>query len=879
MFEFLNPGFLAAGAALVSLPILIHLINRLRFKRVRWAAMEFLLKSQKRNRRRLIIEQLLLLALRCLLVLLSVLLVSRYLFAFFQPQNTLHVVLLDDTLSMSDQWKKEGETYNCFQVGKSLITAEIAKYAAQARTAQRLVLIQATDPDTVRFDQRLDDQSIGSLQRILAETECTPLHAGLQRGLEAAQAIFGRNALDRRILHVVSDFRQRDWAEPDAAGLTRVLESMAQTGVKINLIDTAEPQRAELQNTVQFHDNLAVVDLHAQARVVAKDVPVEFVVAVQNFSASERANVRVTVKVNGEQRAEGSLTMQSVPPGQTTQTFTVSFPQLGFNQITANLENEDAGLTADNTNYAVVEVRKQVPVLLVDGSGPAGLSSGGDTYHLQALFSAARSYQVVPRGTQELEQPNLDQYPSIYLLNVRSFSPKAIQNLENYVRDGGSVAFFLGDRVDPVHYNDKLYAGGKGLFPAPLADRTFPPLSDPELQPDLFDGQPKIFLRSESHPITAKVYKYRDRFFKYLPIRRYFPVLKSKWAPEPGRVEELITLPNQRAVGEYAGEAQEILDQLSALSRQEGYAKYAPGLQLHSRAIRDTLTGKQLYELSNALEAFLQDRGDASDPKRPNLVEMWEQPDLKSLRSRIARFRERVQLGDPLLIAAAYGKGRVVAFLSTAGRAWNDWGGGSLASSTYPMVMGELQRWLIGTGSEAELTVGTPLEIQLDNARYEPRMHRFFQPEPKDNEAAAPPVDLKEQTGTTSGGRLTFLFEEARRPGMYRFELARRVEEGNAASPTKPETRAFAFNVDPREGDLRRAARDDLERTAPGAKLRTPGSGWAAELADRRSDLSESGWLFLLFLLVLLAEQALAVYLSFHLRGDVATPTPQPVAA
>src|SRR5262249_30493918 len=248
MFEFLNPGFLAAGAALVSLPILIHLINRLRFKRVRWAAMEFLLKSQKRNRRRLIIEQLLLLALRCLLVLLCVLLVSRYLFAFFQPQNTLHVVLLDDTLSMSDQWKKEGETYNCFQTAKALITGEIAKYATQARTAQRLVLIHATDPDTVRFDQRLDHQSVSALQRSLAEAECTSLHAGLQRGVEAAQSIFGRNALDRRILHIVSDFRQRDWAEPDAAGLTRVLESMAQTGVKINLIDTADPQRGELQN-------------------------------------------------------------------------------------------------------------------------------------------------------------------------------------------------------------------------------------------------------------------------------------------------------------------------------------------------------------------------------------------------------------------------------------------------------------------------------------------------------------------------------------------------------------------------------------------------------------------------------------------------------
>src|SRR6185312_12506896 len=54
---FANPGFLAAGGALVSAPIIIHLINRMRFKRLRWAAMEFLLKAQKRTRKRLIIEK------------------------------------------------------------------------------------------------------------------------------------------------------------------------------------------------------------------------------------------------------------------------------------------------------------------------------------------------------------------------------------------------------------------------------------------------------------------------------------------------------------------------------------------------------------------------------------------------------------------------------------------------------------------------------------------------------------------------------------------------------------------------------------------------------------------------------------------------------
>ena len=56
----------AAGAA--SLPIIIHLLNRKRFRVVTWAAMRFLLAAQRKNTRRMRLEQLILLAVRTLLV-------------------------------------------------------------------------------------------------------------------------------------------------------------------------------------------------------------------------------------------------------------------------------------------------------------------------------------------------------------------------------------------------------------------------------------------------------------------------------------------------------------------------------------------------------------------------------------------------------------------------------------------------------------------------------------------------------------------------------------------------------------------------------------------------------------------------------------------
>jgi hypothetical protein len=345
---------------------------------------------------------------------------------------------------------------------------------------------------------------------------------------------------------------------------------------------------------------------------------------------------------------------------------------------------------------------------------------------------------------------------------------------------------------------------------------------------------------------------------------------------------------------DYAQEAQEILDDLAAQANDSKFAAYRPGLEYHQRQIRATLVGdKPLYELAKALNDLLTDPGQPGDPTRPNLQPFWNLPETQKLRARINRFRETVTFGDPLVVREQYGKGKVVAFLTTAGRAWNDWAGGSMASPTYPVVMLELQKYLTSGGTDSGLTVGSPLELEFDSARYDSKIRRYFQPESRDTNAAraadtadrsAGLVDLKDQLGTVSGSRLSFVFDLAKKPGVYLFELARKSEDPASSGAGRSDQRAFAFNVDPKESDLRRAAKEDLEKIASGIHLRTPGSNWGIELANRQNDLSESAWFYLLFLAVLVAEQALAVHLSFHLKGadtthQTVTPTTTSVAA
>src|SRR5689334_3295666 len=220
MDVFLHPWYMAAGAALVSAPILIHLINRMRFKRLRWAAMEFLLKSQKKNRRRLIIEQLILLALRILLVLLVALLVARWLFGGENAKSgTLHVVVLDDSLSMQEAWEATQEGDTSAWVKARLRLAQLAKTAAQANSPQHMKiyllsdLVQEKDPEP-KFAEQLSDKSDEAIAKLLgkdASIQPTALHLSPLPGLQKAHELLRAAPHGQKVLHVVSDFRVTDW--------------------------------------------------------------------------------------------------------------------------------------------------------------------------------------------------------------------------------------------------------------------------------------------------------------------------------------------------------------------------------------------------------------------------------------------------------------------------------------------------------------------------------------------------------------------------------------------------------------------------------------------------------------------------------------------
>jgi len=923
---FLNPGYLAVAAALVSVPIVIHLINRMRFKRLRWAAMEFLLKAQKKTRKRLIIEQLLLLVMRCLLIALIGLLALRFVglsWANLGSKKGIHFILLDDTLSMSDRWidKEKNEPRNSFQFARDeMLKARIVKGIAQGNAGEsvmvlpmsRLVLDADFEPKV--HDKIIDPAKYKELEEEIAALKPTALHVDVLAALKKTKAILGQYGDNRATLHVLSDFRSKDWGLPEAEPVHQLVREMggARKDLKIFLVDTAHPFREKGKETPNAHDNVGITDLRPSTRVAGKNMPVHFTATIANHSSRE-VDVHMTVfdDVQGNEKFEVDYNPPmpaKIPPSSTMNvSFEIRFnPNLKagepyFAQITALLKGLDNdGLEGDDSRHAAVEIREKVPVLVIDGENARGRTDfDKDSFYVRTAFVSVpgASYDMVfgdeiagGIAAKALERSDLQQYPTIFMLNVRDLTEKQQTNLEAYVREGGGVCWFMGPLANSKFFN-KLYKEGKGIFPVPLRDNYVPPATEEPRKVE-YTGFDQVNLRDDlfpeldKFPVFGGVFKDNDpknrTVLKDFPIKRYWQVPRGQWTPEKGKVFELATLPNDVPIANYQATTIDlvrsrlnaILDPKTADGKTFG-DRYGSTIDTHRRRIEALVapgSEKKAYHLAPSLTAMLTDTGKAGEKNLANLTEFWATKDntaIASLKKSLEDLRDEVRYGDPLIVAAQHGKGRVLAVMTTAGKEWNDWAGGSSSTLIYQPFIWESQNWLSSPGSDGIITVGTPVQIAMDSEPFKGKVMKinrtYYKPLPgKASEAVAE----GDQIAAETKGSLHFEFNKNRDPGLY---------VGVLKADEDPRTLAsfgHVFNVDAvQEGSLSRVDRDTMEKNLIGdnkgqSSIVFDGPGVKGEdLVVRKSDVSESPWFFLLFMGLLVAEQALAVHLSFHVAG------------
>jgi hypothetical protein len=916
---FLNPWTMVAGAALVSAPIIIHLINRMRFRRVRWAAMEFLLKAQKRMRRKMIIEQLILLFLRCLLVFLVGLLFARFL--GFNPlegketRPTLHVVILDDTPSMADTGGEQAGNKDAFSEARRQITEKILPAAAEATTAQRIRILKLStltdivNPDPSKDPEQINSVSIERIKGLLGAEQVATVRTSLLAGVNKAKELLDSvSASDTaRVLHIVSDLRAVDWSQ-EGEGLSQAIQELNNAGVRIHLLDVASPYRKPDKKIPAFSDNVGIVELKPRNRVAARDQPIDLEVRVKNYGTADLAEVGVQFYLNGQGNIITTLVFPNIPAGQErSQLFQVTFNQTAtaddplarFNLVTAVLTNTGVdALAADNIRHTIVEVRDKLSVLVLEGRPELRDDKKGDSFYLRRLFQDAFGGINWVAGTPDmLEKQDLRQYSSIYLLNVPQLTTAQVKNLERYVKEGGGVGIFLGPDVRSQNYNTEMYRDGEGFFPVPLPPNPSEPLKQADKDRRARAFSKRILLReaaAKTHPALAGIYTNErgaavkdsdvERFFYFPNFDQHWEISRlGKWR-EDRSVQELYCLPNERPMADFEEPVVKMIDAVKAKYGEPKFEKYRELVNKQLDAIRATAGGNEvLAVLARQLDSLLCDQVSEGDPEAARdealLREFWGHPELAEAKVLAQALRDACKFGDPLYLAKRFGNGRVTVMTTSVADPMTDWPAFSGAAG-WVAVCTEMQKYLSGGGAEENWTVGQPLNLTLESGRYDPTVQWVYlsvdatKPDkvtqvapilrdpPKGKEPFPLPLE------STAGDRLNFT--QTNRPGAYLFTLTWKKREGEPGPDTKPEYLAAVFNIDTAmEGDLRRSNGDDLKTIAKGAEVHSPDdSTWLDTLKQKQTDLSSGRWIYLVILLVLIAEQAMAVRLSHHGRPE-----------
>lgn len=503
MPSFVHPALLW-GLALMAVPVLIHLINSLRHRPVPWAAMEFLLASQKRSKKWIMLKQWLLLLARMAAVAAVALMVAQPSLdggwlASLGAARVHHVVLLDDSFSMSDRLDEASS----FPLAVEAVR-QIAAQAAKPGAAGAFSLVRFSQAVLPQPQRDLWKESAGAdfaarLEQTVRGLNATYLDAKPQAVLQAAAEWLEDAAGESTELYVVSDFRAADWQ--DAAALEPARQRLTELKARVHLVRCVEQQ----------HENLAVTALKTLPGPYAVGVPLAMEVTVQNFGAQPAHNVVVGLAEDGQVRP--GVQIDAIAPGKVeTRRFGVQFAAAGQHEVSAALPAD--AIDADNNRFAILDLPLKAPVLLIDG-GPETVDARFVAHALAPGGAAVTGFAPQIEPPTALAAKRLDAFHSIWLLNTGYLETSALEALTQYVEQGGGLAYFCGEQTDVAFAVSQLYRDGQGLLPAPLVGRRELLIDRLETPPDIEPGD---------HPMFRVFQGERNSFLSSVAVESYMAV-------------------------------------------------------------------------------------------------------------------------------------------------------------------------------------------------------------------------------------------------------------------------------------------------------------------------------------------------------------------
>ena len=454
---FLNAA-LAFGAAAFAIPLIIHLLNRSRFRTIPWGAMHLLEAVVRVNNKRLRIEQLILLAVRCAIPVLLAFCLARMVLTGWQalpgdaPSSA--VILLDNSYSMDAAGN-----------GGSHFAQAVAQAVTIVDTLNRgseVAIVQTGGGPAPLFDNPVFDPETVNRKLLLLEGGygASQMAESLDFGLGILQGM----ANTRRNLIVISDFQRSDWQSMPDTTIERIRRQIDAMPIP--------PAVTLLQVGRQIEENVSVESLAFSNTALGVGQDLQVRANLRNHGTKVYQGARVLFRIDGTQ---DSVSQVALGADQTAQTlFTCRFETPGSHVIEVEVAVDDQ-LETDNRYAAAVPVLERIDVLLVDGA-PSSQPLESETDFLSVAltpFTFGRvklsdliETQTVPAA--KLTPGSVSAARVVVLANVAKLTPDQVHLLAEYVRGGGSLLIFAGDKINTDWYNQTLLGGTDGFLPMPI---------------------------------------------------------------------------------------------------------------------------------------------------------------------------------------------------------------------------------------------------------------------------------------------------------------------------------------------------------------------------------------------------------------------------
>ncbi|HUU10289.1 MAG TPA: BatA domain-containing protein [Phycisphaerae bacterium] len=454
----LAPWFLL-GLLAVAVPLILHLRRSRRAQKIVFSTNQFFDEQFIRSARRARIQDLLLLVLRMALLAFFVLALAQPLIRTPGLAGLLGMggggrqvaIVLDDSASMTASGAR-GVLLERAKAGALAVIGELDPRRGDKATVV-LAGLREVGPK-VLFEKPTTD--LEAVRLAIREAAPTDLATDVDAAVRAASVTLG-----------VADAE----AGASAGAEIYVFSDLQESAVPVGGMEGLDSRAGVLMVATRPDDgqpaNLSVDAVQYGAARPMLHVPFTFRVLLTNHGPRSRT-ATATLVVDDEPVNQQEVELEA---GRSRIIrFVHRFTKAGWHGGRIVLSGGDGAeaesLAADDRRYFAVHVEDRLRLLAINGA-PSHVAAQDELFFLRLALTVRPEAGAGKAGVAvvdapilvdqitpvEVALPRLRDYRLVVMANVANLSPAALEALEKYVDQGGSLLITLGDRVDPKVYD------------------------------------------------------------------------------------------------------------------------------------------------------------------------------------------------------------------------------------------------------------------------------------------------------------------------------------------------------------------------------------------------------------------------------------------